>query len=136
VIESSQDFLFRVFRAGKKLRFTGIVSVLALQSGVGPDVYRIREDYENAHYARQLRDNRHFGEQILSRVALPLAGRAVAPKMHFSFRRTLRKIVYRPALGLGVHPRATRAWFKGRGKGATIDGLRRIRGLEPLAVAD
>ncbi len=132
VIESSQDFLFRAVRAGKKLRSTHGVSVLAVQSGARQDVYRLREDYENAYYAQQMRDNPRFREQILAQIALQLTGRAVAPKIHFSFIRALRKLIYLPALWLGVHPRAIRARLKGRGKGAVIDELRRLRGLESL----
>jgi hypothetical protein len=133
VIESSQDFLFRALRAGKKLRFTDRVTVLAVQSGARQDVYRRREDYENTYYAGQIRDNPRFREQILSQVALQLTGRAAAPKMHFSLSRGMRKLIYPPAVWLGVHPRAIRAWLKGRNKGTAIDGLRRLRGLEPLA---
>jgi glycosyltransferase involved in cell wall biosynthesis len=133
VIESSQDFLFRALRAGKKLRFTDRVTVLAVQSGARQDVYRRREDYENAYYAGQIRDNPGFREQILLQVALQLAGRAATPKMHFSLSRAVRKLIYPPAIWLGVHPRAIRAWLKGRGKGTGIDALRRLRGLEPLA---
>lgn len=132
VIESSQDFLFRAFRAGKNLRFSGRLTVLAVQSGARREVYLRREEHENAHYAEQLQNNPRFREQILAQVALQLAGRAAAPKIHFSFNRAIRKLIYRPALWLGVHPRATRSWLHGRGKGAVIDGLRRIRGLEPL----
>ena len=132
VIESSQDFLFRAFRAGKILRFTGSVTVLAVQSGARREVYLRREEHENAHYAEQLRSNPRFREQILAQVALQLAGRAAVPKIHFSFSRGIRTLLYRPALRLGVHPRATRSWLHGRGKGAVIDGLRRIRGLDPL----
>jgi glycosyltransferase involved in cell wall biosynthesis len=131
-IESSQEFLFRAYKAGKTMRFTRHLSVLAVQSGARKGVYRQREAYENEYYGGQLRNNPRFREQLLSHVSMELAGQASVPKLHFSFGRALRKLIYRPALRLGLHPRATRAFLKGRGKGASIIGLRRIRGLDPL----
>lgn len=131
-IESSQEFLFRAYKAGKTMRFSRHLGVLAVQSGARKDVYREREAYENEYYAGQLKNNPRFREQILSNVSMELAGQASVPKLHFSFGRTLRKLIYRPALRFGLHPRATRAFLKRRGKGVGIIGLRRIRGLDPL----
>jgi glycosyltransferase involved in cell wall biosynthesis len=135
IIESSQDFLFRAWRAGKKLYFTRRITVLAVQSGARKEVYLNRESFENEYYAGRMRENLNFREEILLRVAMDLAGRAAVPKVHFSFARGLRKLLYRPALWFGLHPRATKALLKGRGKGATIHSLRRLRGLDPLPAA-
>ena len=132
VIESSQDFLFRAWKANKCLRFKPRVTVLAVQTGSRKNVYLNREFHENEYYARQIRNNANFREEILSHVAMDSAGKAAAPKVHFSFARAVRKLIYRPALWFGLHPRATKALLKGRGRGATINSLRRLRGLEPL----
>jgi glycosyltransferase involved in cell wall biosynthesis len=132
IIESSQDLLFRAWKADKRLRFKPHVTVLAVQSGSRKDVYRNRESYESEFYAGQMKNNPSFREEILTRVAIDLAARAAVPKIHCSFGRGLRKLLYRPALRFGWHPRAVRALLKGRGRGATINRLRRIRGLDPL----
>ncbi len=132
VIESSQDFLFRAWKAHRRLVFKPLVTVLAVQSGSRKNVYRNRETHENEYYAGQLRDNANFREEILSHAAMALAGQAALPKVHFNLTRGLRKLIYRPALRFGLHPRATKALLKGHGRGWMIGNLRRLRGLDAL----
>ncbi len=131
--EPSQDFLFRAWKAGKNLRLKPQSTVLVMQSGARKNVYKNREEYENKFYARALREYNNFRQRALSEIALDLAGRAAAPKFQFSVKRLLRKVAYRPALWLGWHPRALRAFFKYGRRGGAVEGLRIIRGLEPSA---
>jgi hypothetical protein len=130
VIESSQEFLFRAWKAGKELRFKPRMTVLAVQSGLRQDVYLKRESYENEYYARQLKNNSRFREEILSHIAINLAGHQAPPKIHFSLGRAFRKLIYRPALRLGLHPKEALGLLKGQRKGSQMNRLRRSRGLE------
>lgn len=132
-MESSQDFLFRAWKAGKDLRFKPGVTVLAVQSGTRKDTYKNREDYENRFYTDRMRSDGDFREKVLSSLALNLAGRAGAPKLHFNLKRTMRKLIYHPALWLGCHPRAVRALLKHGRRGAAIKKLREVRGLKPIS---
>lgn len=130
VLESSQEFLFRAWRAGKELRFKPQMTVLAVQSGLRQDVYLKREFYENEHYGGQLKNNFRFREEVLSHIAINLAGHQAPPKIHFSLARAFRKLIYRPALRLGLHPKEALELLKGRKKGSQMSRLRRSRGLE------
>jgi len=128
--EPSQDFLFRAWRAGYDLRQADHLGVLAIQSGLRPDVYRRREDEENAHYARLVAEDPGFRERILTRIAAD--GVAFQTRTRLRPLRALRcRALERLGALLGVHPRGLDMLLRLGGRGRLVPMLRARRGLDP-----
>lgn len=130
-IEPSQDFLFRAWRAGKRLRALSAVTVLAVQSGNRKDSYRQRQCHENAYYAERMTGDPAFKEALLSSAALEHARRFVlaSRKLNCSPLQLISVVFYDWICTLGIHPRALVMRIK-YGRGGWIRELRRRRGLE------
>jgi glycosyltransferase involved in cell wall biosynthesis len=129
-IEPSQDFLFRAWRAGKRLRTVPAVTVLAVQSGKRKNSYRDRQSHENAHYAERISGDSAFREAMFASAALGHARKAIVEsrRLNLSPLHVASVLLYRWICRLGIHPRALTMRMR-YGRGGWIRELRRIRGL-------
>lgn len=130
-IEPSQDFLFRAWRAKKRLRALPAVTVLAVQSGKRKNSYSHRQSHENAYYAERMNSDPAFREAMLTSAAHEHARRAIVEsrKLNCSPLQIASILFYNWICKLGIHPRALIMRVK-YGRGGWIRELRRIRGLE------
>jgi len=130
-IEPSQDFLFRAWRARKRIRALPAVTVLAVQSGNRKDSYRTRQVHENAYYAERMRTDVAFRETLLTHAAFEHASQAIAAsrKLNCSPMQVASVLLYDVLCKLGIHPRSLTMRLR-YGRGGWIKELRRIRGLE------
>ncbi len=128
--ESSQDWLFRAWRSGADLRFSGAVDVLAIPSGARRNSYRDRQAAENEFWARQMTTNPRCREHILEAAAIKLAGRAADAKVSLRPLAIAYALAYKPLAWLGVDPKALKYRLKYRRRGGLLGRLRRNRGLE------
>lgn len=127
----SQDWLFRVWKAGREIRAVPRMTVVVFQTGSRPGVYAKREAHENRRYFERIRREPDFRERELA--AMP----AAEPRRWWQRWRPLstlptraaHKAVYAVALALGRDPYAALCLLRGRRKGEHIDRLRRLRGL-------
>ena len=128
--EASQDWLFRAWRAGADLRFSGTVDVLAVPSGARRNSYSERQSAENEFWARQMTANPRFRERMLETAAINLAGRASNAKVKLRPLAIAYALAYKPLAWLGVDPKALKFRLKYRRRGALLASLRRNRGLD------
>jgi glycosyltransferase involved in cell wall biosynthesis len=128
----SQDFLFRAWKARKRLLLSPHLTVLLLVSGIRRNSYAERQSFEQAFFLERMAQDPGFRERVLECAALRMAGRAgralFEPK-----RDRLRSLLYRVALRLGWSPRAVDHWLAhGFRKRDFINARRRQRGLEEI----
>jgi GT2 family glycosyltransferase len=140
----SQDWLFRVFKAGKTIRCTPEAGVIVVSSLVVDNTYRARRDIEQRTYYERLRSNRDY---VPAQAAAPDASRAPAYKRGLALlaaRRSWKSFLgttiflatiaavrsVSRVIGHWAHP-ATVYWFVvGRGRRAvSVETLRHRRGL-------
>jgi len=128
----SQEWLYRAWKQGHRLRSVAKATVIAVFSGVRSRAYADRREAEQARYLARMRGDPLFLQRMLEEIAfrLTLETNAAAPLRHF--RRALKALVRRATLSLGVHPHSLRNAVRFRRKGAFLDSLRRNRGLPPL----
>jgi len=129
VVEPSQDLLFRIWRAGGRIRPVGLVTLVIAPAGhrLGSYVYGgAREQL----WALERASDPDFGVELA----------ALALETNESFdrrsRRRLRTAVRAVALGLahlGIDPRAVLFRIRRLHPGEYVDGLRAIRGLPALS---
>jgi hypothetical protein len=126
-VEPSQDLLFRLWRAGARLRALNVPTVIAVNSGTRP------RSYISAGATDQ--------EWLLGRLSQPGFAAEATRRGVAAGRTHLRPAAWKRALAgglarVGVNPREIKFRFRRRlGKGEWIDQLRRVRGL-PARPAD
>jgi glycosyltransferase involved in cell wall biosynthesis len=133
-IEPSQDFLFRAWRAKKRLLALPAVTVLAVQSGKRKNSYLRRQCPEIAYFSARMKDDPGFREAVLASAAIEHARRFIVAsrKLNCTPLQVLSVLLYKWICRLGVHPRALTMRVK-HGRGGWIRELRRIRGLDGQA---
>jgi hypothetical protein len=133
--ESSQDFLFRAWRAGARQRMANRVSVLAIQSGARPGSYAHRPTMEHEHYFAAIQDDRAIVmNQLLAKAAVHHAQLSKRTQATHGPLRLLRLLFswlnYFLMTPLGIHPRAIKLLITYRSRSGFIKSLRITRGLE------
>jgi glycosyltransferase involved in cell wall biosynthesis len=130
----SQEFLFRAWQSGEKLRAIKKVTVLALHSGRRPGAYKRRDFEENAYFGARMASDQRLREILLSCAAATMAREQRLKEVTFSpmefLLRCIWQVCYRPLLWLRLNPMEVRALLLFRKKGGYISHLRRLRGLE------
>lgn len=129
IVESpSQDWLMRASKAGLTIRAIPRATVIAVQSAGDRNSYRDRLSARNRECAEALRDNPHYVETLLTRIAtresLRWRGTSIAPLL----TRAAKNAFLQLASLAGSHPLALRS----RKRGAAVNRLRALRGLPPL----
>jgi len=129
--ESSQNFLFRAWRAKRDMRFNPAITVLAVQSAGRRNSYIERVEHENAFYGRQMIENPRFREQIGCLAAIAMARKAQQVNSKLSPLVLASRLLYKPLLALGINPKDVK-FFLRYGRGGFINRLRERRGLPKL----
>ncbi len=135
-VTSSQDWLFRAWRTGARMRVAPSITVVALPAGERRDSYAATESHEHDHFAAQMRDNPRFRDMALGIAAV--AGERETNRYRFgwSVAAALRSLVFRPvssvALALGVHPYAPFLALTHGRRGNLVSAIRRQSGLGAL----
>jgi glycosyltransferase involved in cell wall biosynthesis len=130
----SQDWLFRAWHLGAKLKFLPSVSVILVPAGGRAGSYARRDSPEHDLLARRLREDPRCLERILEEAALNEAREHFLHHRHPPLlslaRRTLLRPVYSLLARMGIHPLSLpMALVYGR-RGGFIRSLRRIAGAE------
>ncbi len=134
-VTSSQDWLFRAWRTGARLRMLPTPTVLAVPASARDGSY-LDGSPEHDCYAAQMRDVPGFRDEALALAAL--AGEREANRYRFGLAlgETLRALVFRPAsalaLAVGAHPHTPLAALRYGRRGNLVSALRRRTGLRGL----
>jgi glycosyltransferase involved in cell wall biosynthesis len=128
----SQDWLFRLWQAQKKIIQAPQVTVIEILSGNRNQVYLRREYSENEYYYHELLNNPSLLEQLLTQVSIDLSAQLSALTIFPGVKRIVRNLAYRVGLKFNQSPDAVNLFIYFRRKGGFIDALRRNRGLSKL----
>lgn len=133
---SSQDWLFRAWKSGTKMHFTGHASVLIIPSGLRPSDYANREVQDSKFFFTAMQSP-GFRERWLEEIAVRSAAAAVSvrlsPRHHLrTFGSFVYRLLARGLLHLGIPPRELLRMLTFGRKGRFIQHLRRRRGLSEL----
>lgn len=135
-VTSSQDWLFRAWRLGSRLRFRPRVTVLAVPGGARRGSYSIAASAEHDELVTEMRANPRFREAALEIAAI--AGERETNRHRFgrAWPVALRALFFRPAsaaaIGVGVHPLAPYFALRYGRRGNLISAIRRDTGARPL----
>jgi len=134
-VTASQDWLFRAWRSGARLRFHAHVGVLAVPASARDGSYRAARSPEHDHFARRMIAP-GFREAALERAAI--AGERETNRFRFgqAVASALRGLVFRPAsaaaLAVGAHPYAPLVALRHGRRGNLVSALRTRTGLDRL----
>lgn len=129
--ESSQEFLFRAWKAGKKLVFKPEASVLAIQSGGRKGCYANREEGEHALYRHRMTSEPAFRRELMEQIALQALNELARPTgIGRCFRKKAVDLYYSSLIFMKINPRDVKSMLF-RKRGDFIRHLREVRGLEP-----
>ena len=133
---SSQDWLFRAWKAGTKMHFTRHASVLIIPSGLRPSDYAKREVQDSKHFFQAMQEpafRERWLEDIAVRSAAGAATVRLSPRYHLkTFGSFVYRLLARLLLPLGVPPRDLLRLLTFGRRGNFIQRLRRRRGLSEL----
>ena len=136
-VSSSQDWVFRAWRSGARMRFNPHPSVLAVPLGIRRDSYRLARNVEHEFFAAEMRDNPRFRDRALQIAAV--AGERECNRYRFGrhIPEALRSLIARPAaaaaISLGMHPYTPYFALQHGRRGNLINAIRRRGGLGKLA---
>lgn len=130
----SQDWLFRAWRLGARLRFLPSVSVILVPAGGWAGSYARRESPEHDLLARRLREDPGCLERILEEAALHEAREHFRHHRYPPFWSLTRRMLLRPVYALlarmGIHPFSLPMALAYGRRGGFVRRLRRITGAE------
>ncbi|MEA2572020.1 MAG: hypothetical protein QOI24_4021 [Acidobacteriota bacterium] len=132
-VTPSQDWLFRAWRSGARLRFLSRVGVVVIWSGVRPGSYAIRESPDHELLARWMREDAGFPSRMLENAAIDAAQTAISTRHHApggAIARLLARPVYNLLIVLGIHPSSLGMFIRHGRKGGFIRHHRRFTGIE------
>jgi hypothetical protein len=129
---SSQDWMFRAFRSGARMRLKPGVSVLAVPGGARTGSYLAQASPEHEALAAEMRHNPHFRCAAIESAAF--GGEREANL--YRVGRALRSLVVQPvratAMALGYHPYAPLFALRYGRRGNLVNAIRRRTGLGKL----
>jgi glycosyltransferase involved in cell wall biosynthesis len=136
-VSPSQDWLFRAWRRGARMRVQPHPTVLAVPSSARAGSYLAQGSAEHDRIAGAMRCEPGFRARALESAAL--SGERDANVYRFGIRsgESLRALVFRPvaaaAMALGIHPYAPFAALRYGRRGNLVSAIRRRTGLPALA---
>ncbi len=131
-VTSSQDWLFRAWRSGARMRFKPDVSVLAIPASYRAGSYAAERSPEHECLAAELRTNPYFRETAMESAAITGAREASRYKVGRALRSLVVRPVYAAAITLGIHPYAPYMALRYGRRGNFVSAIRRRTGLEKL----
>ncbi|MGD9905078.1 MAG: glycosyltransferase family 2 protein [Vicinamibacterales bacterium] len=136
-VTSSQDWLFRAWRSGARMRVTPGVTVLAVPASERRGSYLSAASPEHACYAGHMQDDPRFRDVALGLAAIE--GERTSNRYRFgaSWLEGARALAFRPiaaaAMALGQHPYAPLFALRHGRRGNVVSAIRRRSGLDRLA---
>jgi glycosyltransferase involved in cell wall biosynthesis len=132
VVTPSQEWLFRAWRSGARLRFLSRVGVIVVWSGVRAGSYAIRESRDHELLAQWMKEDAHFRARMLEDAAIHAAQAAIRTRHHApggAIARLLARPVYKLLMALGIHPSSLGMFIRHGGRGGFIRRHRRFTGI-------
>ena len=129
---SSQDWLFRAFRAGTRMRLKPDVTVLAIPAGARKGSYIAARSPEHDALAALMKNSAGFRETALGNAAINGEREANRYKVGRALRSLLVRPVYAAAMRLGIHPYGPFFALRHGRRGNLVSALRRQTGLDKL----
>jgi glycosyltransferase involved in cell wall biosynthesis len=132
-VNTSQDFLYRAWKAGKRMVLDRRVSCLVFSSGDRPQSYKQRDSSELAHWFARARDEPDLVQKLMIDLAIDVYAHDQ------NFWRTLSREArsawarrgWRFYLSMGGNPQSVTGFLRARRKGGWLDRLYAYRGLPP-----
>ena len=135
-VSPSQDWLFRAFRMGARLRFHPHATVLAVPSSARAGSYLASASPEHDALAAAMHGQPAFRDRALASAALTGERDVNAYRFGTSWLEGVRALVFRPvgaaAMALGVHPYAPFVAVRYGRRGGLVSAIRRTTGLAGL----
>ncbi len=131
-VTSSQDWLFRAFCSGARMRLKPGVSVLAVPASGRSGSYLAERSPEHEGLAAQLLANPRFRETAIESAAIAGEREANRYKVGRALRSLVARPVYAAAIALGIHPYAPYFALRYGRRGNLVSALRRRTGLKKL----
>jgi glycosyltransferase involved in cell wall biosynthesis len=135
-VSSSQDWLFRAWRSGARLRFRPDVSVLAVPAGARDGSYCSATSPEHEYFSKQMRENPRFRESALEIAAITGERETNSYRMGRAPAAAVRGLIFGPAsaasLYFGIHPYAPIFALRHGRRGNLINAIRRRTGLRKV----
>jgi glycosyltransferase involved in cell wall biosynthesis len=132
----SQDWLTRVVKAGGRTRVIPRLSVVALQSGGRARSYADRAEAEHAAWFARISGPADWEPALLCDVMCSLDLQSYAAASTLAVRpfltRAAKNLARQVLVFGGIRPASAMLWLKYRKRGAFVEHLRRVRGLDPL----
>jgi glycosyltransferase involved in cell wall biosynthesis len=130
----SQDWLFRAFQSGARMRLKPSASVLGVSASSGrAGTYVDKRSVEHDGLAAQLRGNPRFREMALESAAIEGERDANRYKVVRALRSLVVRPIYAGAIALGIHPYAPYLALRYGRRGNFVSAIRRRTGLKKLA---
>ena len=131
-VQPSQDLLFRIWRAGKKICAIPELTVIAVYAGYRSGVYAKREFEENKLYFERMQKDPNFLAPEFLGIARSLALEKVEMLIWPHFRRGIINFLKTIVLKLGIVPYKLGFILRYRKKGGYINAWRKTIGLSKL----
>jgi len=126
----SQEWIFRAWQAGKKLRLCPQLTVAALASDKSVGSYARREMDEHALLFERLRAPDVFRiTELTHQLLVPNTDALKAQPFQALLREFIKRPLRRFWIALGIQPGSVHFALRTRRKGGAIDALRKRRGL-------
>ena len=128
----SQDWLFRAWRSGAKLKFLPSVGVVVVSAGTRAGSYVSRDNPEHEFLAQWFRDDPNYREKILEEAAINEAAKFLLVRRHSKLfwlvRCALARPIYALLLKAGIHPGSATMMLNYGGRGGFVRYLRKRTG--------
>jgi glycosyltransferase involved in cell wall biosynthesis len=136
----SQDWLFRAWKAGKDIRLSPWLTIIALGTYTRPGSYANRDEAEQKEIVERIRVDSQFRERELTELLLAqrrsLSEQTVRNLSRLPpgklLRASARSALHRVLVWLQIDPLVYSGWRWDNRHGKNIDRLREIRGLHKL----
>jgi glycosyltransferase involved in cell wall biosynthesis len=128
----SQEWIYRAWSSGARLRLVPDVTWVAIQSGWRRNSYVGRDDTEHRAIVARMADGPAFLLEELTAIARHACAAPSDLRLRAPVKTLLRNIVYRAAVAAGVAPAEVNGLLRFRRKGGVIDRLRQVRGLSRM----
>lgn len=126
----SQDLLFRAWRSGARIRFSGRMTLITFPSLFRRNSYADRVAHEQEYFFRRMQEDPNLRERALEVALMRLAGHVVWRANEVTHTNLVRPTLQRLLVRLGIQPQALWHWSAyGFRKRDLIEGARAMRGL-------
>lgn len=133
-VTTSQEWLFRAWRAGASLQFVPKVGVLVVWSGLRSGSYAKQESPEHEELVQWMANDPRARERILEAAAISAAMLQISMVYHAPWKNAARAIlqpIYALLIKAGIHPASLHMAARYGRRGAFIRWHRRFTGIDP-----